>query len=158
MLLLIGAGALAGYSESLRLKMRVLRLEEFLRFLQTAETAMRFAAEPLFKILQKHGESLAFLRECRSLMEKGESFDEAWNHSMKKAAASGFSREDVERLREFGAGWGVTDTEGQIAHCRLSKELLEAQLQEARLQKQTKARLYQMLGIFGGIGAAILLG
>ena len=32
MLLLIGAGALAGYSESLRLKMRVLRLEEFLRF------------------------------------------------------------------------------------------------------------------------------
>ncbi len=39
---MIGAGALAGYSESLRLKLRVARLEEFLRFLQVAETEVRF--------------------------------------------------------------------------------------------------------------------
>ncbi len=42
---MIGAGALAGYSESLRLKLRVARLEEFLRFLQAAETEIRFAGD-----------------------------------------------------------------------------------------------------------------
>ena len=154
---MIGAGALAGYSESLRLKLRVARLEEFLRFLQAAETEIRFAGDPLSRILEKHGDSLAFLKECHARMAEGETFETAWGRS-KKAAASGFSSEDVRRLREFGSGFGVTDTEGQIAHCRLSKELLQAQLQQARQDEKTKARLYQMLGIFGGIAAAILLG
>ena len=155
---MIGAGALAGYSESLRLKLRVARLEEFLRFLQAAETEIRFAGDPLSWILEKNGDSLAFLKECRARMEEGETFETAWGRSLKKAAASGFSSEDVRRLQEFGSGFGVTDTEGQIAHCRLSKELLQAQLQQARQDEKTKARLYQMLGIFGGIAAAILLG
>ncbi len=155
---MIGAGALAGYSESLRLKLRVARLEGFLRFLQAAETEIRFSGEPIGRILEKHGDSFAFLKECRMYMEEGEPFEAAWERSMKKAAASGFSGEDVLRLREFGSGWGVTDTQGQIAHCRLTKELLEALLQEARRDKETKARLYQMLGIFGGIAAAVLLG
>ena len=114
-LLMIGAGALAGYSESLRLKLRVARLEGFLRFLQAAETEIRFSGEPIGRILEKHGDSFAFLKECRMYMEEGEPFEAAWERSMKKAAASGFSGEDVLRLREFGSGWGVTDTQGQIA-------------------------------------------
>ena len=41
---------------------------------------------------------------------------------------------------------------------QIKEELLQAQLQQARQDEKTKARLYQMLGIFGGIAAAILLG
>ena len=73
-LLLIAAGTIAGYVQSHRLSQRVQQLEEMLRFLNAAQTEIRYSAASVAEIVQRHGRSLAFLQECAAHCEEGEDF------------------------------------------------------------------------------------
>ena len=68
-----------------------------------------------------------------------------------------FSEKDQELLLRFGEGFGASDAEGQISHCRLTMELLRRRLEEAGEEKKQKGRLYRMLGVLGSLGTALLL-
>lgn len=157
-LLLIAAGALAGYMESHRLEMRVERLEEFLRFLSSAQTEIRFSALPVEQIVQRHGGDLEFLQRCGDCFQKGVDFMSAWQAGVNSCAKnSGFNERDMELLKGFGRGFGVSDTDGQLSHCALYCELTAQSLKDAKEEKERKSRLYQMFGVFSGMAAALLL-
>lgn len=134
------------------------QLEGFLRFLGAAETEIRFAALPVEEIVVRHGEELPFLRVCAARCENGERFTLAWRDGVRAVGReTGLSRADLSLLRGFGEGFGVSDTDGQLSHCALYAKLTEDNLKNAREEKTRKSKLYQTLGIFSGIAAALLL-
>ncbi len=154
-LLLVAAGSFAGFQESHKLAQREKNLEAFLRFLQNAETEIRYSALPVAGVVARHSGELPFLRRCAALCREGEGFTGAWERAVRESPD--FTGEDEALLLRFGRGFGATDVEGQLAHCQLTKGLLAQRLAEAREEKKQKARLYQMLGVLGGLGTALLL-
>ena len=155
MFLLVLGGSFAGYLASLKLSQRVQNLERYLGFVQAAETEIRFSALPVRDVVEQHGTQLAFLRQCAQLTREGIPFDKAWRQTA--CRAEGFSEKDRELLLRFGEGFGASDAEGQISHCRLTMELLHRRLEEAGEEKKQKGRLYRMLGVLGSLGTALLL-
>nr|WP_319487961.1 stage III sporulation protein AB [uncultured Caproiciproducens sp.] len=144
--------------ESHRLAMRVEQLETFLRFVSSAQTEIRFSALPVEQIVQRHGSDLEFLRLCGSSFQKGVDFLTAWQTGVSCCAKnSGFNEKDIELLKGFGRGFGVSDTDGQLSHCALYYELTAQSLKDARDEKERKSKLYQMFGVFSGMAAALLL-
>ena len=120
-------------------------------------TTIRIQGRLDFLLLQK---SLNLLlqadRSLRAqLTREGIPFDEAWRQTA--CRAEGFFEKDRELLLRFGEGFGASDAEGQISHCRLTMELLRRRLEEAGEEKKQKGRLYRMLGVLGSLGAALLL-
>ena len=155
-ILLIAAGSLCGLLESRKLILRERRLEDFLSFLQVMTTEIRFSQTHLDEIIRRHGEKFEFLKACAEKVEQGAAFLSVWREEASRAA--GFNAEDRRLLQDFGVGLGTTDISGQLAHCELYTDLFQVRLKEARGQKEKKAKLYLLLGIFGGIAAALLLG
>lgn len=154
----MAACILAGYMESRKLGGRVQELERFFSFLSLAREEIRYSALPVERIVQKHGQSQPFLALCSRYCGEGEPFPQAWEHGMRDGlACSGMTVQDLEYIREFGRGFGASDTEGQLAHCQLYTGFIGGALAKAKEEKEKKARLYFMLGLFGGIAAALLL-
>lgn len=73
------------------------------------------------------------------------------------AKGTGLTEEDQTLLRDFGSGFGASDVEGQLSHCRLYAELFQDRLERARQEKARKGKLYLMLGSFSGIAVALFL-
>lgn len=144
--------------ESHRLVMRVEQLEAFLRFISAAQTEIRFAALPVEQIIQRHGNDLEFLRICGEECKRGSGFFNAWDSGVREGTKGrGFNDKDIALLHRFGSGFGTSDTEGQLSHCSLYYELISDGLKNAREEKIRKSKLYQMLGVFSGMAAALLL-
>lgn len=155
--LLILAGTLAGYAESRKLSLRVKKLESFLRFLEAAQTEIRFSGMPVQRILREHNMGLQFLACCAERCGGGQNFCSAWNASVAdRAGTEGFFAADRELLVGFGGGFGATDTEGQLSHCALYSTLVQSNLEAAKEEKNRKSRLYQTLGVFAGLAATLL--
>lgn len=155
-LLLITAGFLAGYTESHKLTLRVEKLEAFLRFLSAAKTEIRYSSMPVESIIRRHGEGISFFSYIKEGSSGGDWLS-AWNEAVKHAVNEGFFRKDMELLQGFGAGFGASDTDGQLSHFTLYSELTAAALRDAKEERNRKSKLYLMLGLFGGMAAAILL-
>ncbi len=144
--------------ESRKLSVRVEKLTDFLRFLSAAKTEIRYSSIPVWSVVEKHGQGLSFLGLCSEKSARGDGWREAWESSVREeAAAEGFSKSDLELLNGFGAGFGSSDTEGQLAHFSLYAGLTAEALEKAKEDQSRKSKLYLMLGSFGGIVAALLL-
>ena len=108
--MLIAAGTIAGYVQSHRLSQRVAQLEEMLRFLNAAQTEIRYSAASVVEILQRHGSSLACLQQCLAYCRAGEDFHIAWEEGVRIGAkGTGLTEEDQTLLRDFGSGFGASD-------------------------------------------------
>lgn len=154
MLLLVLTGAFAGFQASLSLAKRERELELFFRFVQSAETEILFSALPVAEVVGRHGGELPFLRRCARLCQEGEDFFLAWERAVRETQP--VDRGDAELYLRFGEGFGTTDAPGQAAHCRLTLGLTEQRLRDAREERRQKGRLYRMLGVLGGLAAALL--
>lgn len=154
----MAACILAGYMESRKLGARVRELEAFYSFLCLTREEIRYSRLPVERIIEKHGKGQKFLALCTEYCHKGESFPQAWKHGMDDGLLNtGMNRQDIEYIRDFGFGFGASDTEGQLAHCQMYIGFISNALIHAREEKDKKAKLYFMLGLFGGIAAALLL-
>lgn len=154
----MAACILAGYMESRKLGTRVRELEAFYSFLCLTREEIRYSRLPVERIIEKHGKNQKFLSLCTEYCHKGESFPQAWKHGMDEGLlTTGMSQEDIAYIRDFGLGFGASDTEGQLAHCQMYIGFISNALTHAREEKDKKAKLYFMLGLFGGIAAALLL-
>ncbi len=158
--MLIAAATGVGIVESLKLSARVRYLEQYIGFISTVETEIRYCAPSLAQILQRHRGDSAFCACFEDCAAEGEEtpFPERWEQSVRRIpASSGLTGEDLRLIADFGKGLGASDIEGQLSHCRLGTELAATRLDRAREEKQKKSRLYIMLGLCSGIGAALLL-
>ena len=154
---MIAAGFLAGYMESHKLTMRVEKLEAFLRLLCSSRDEIRYSSMPVESILKRHGEGISFFSGLQGAGGSG-NWKEMWQQAVTEhAAGEGFSRKDLDLLKGFGTGFGSSDTESQVAHFKLYETLTASAVSEARAERDRKSKLYLMLGIFGGMAAAILL-
>lgn len=157
-ILLILAGTLAGYMESHRLARRVDCLGAFVRFLSAAQTEIRFSALPVEQIVRRHGGELPFLAQCARRCGEGTDFGSAWEQAVDcEAQREGFLKKDADLLKNFGSGFGASDTEGQLSHCGLYSTLFGSSLKSAKEDEERKSKLYLMLGVCSGVAAALML-
>lgn len=161
-MIVILTGSAAGFLESRKLSLHVELLEDFLRFLHTVQTEVRFSALPADQIVERHLDSfkkgLPFLTVCCQKFRNGAAFPDAWREAVgEKTSGWGLEEQDREIITAFGEQFGASDVDGQLTHCSLYIELTKAQLEAAKEKKRLKSRLYMMLGIFSGLGTALLL-
>lgn len=67
------------------------------------------------------------------------------------------SREERERLYSLGEYLGYLDQDMQIRQMELYEQELERSIEEFHLQMAEKKKVYQNLGVFGGILLAVLV-
>lgn len=150
-----------GYLESKKLSDRVKFYARFKQFLATVETTIRYRATPLASLVAQAAESyptLTFLSRCEQELCIGRDFPSAWQCGVKACGKSqGLKKEDFDLLFSFGQGLGVTDVEGQVAHCALYIKMAEERYAQAKDEKGKKGKLYFMLGALSGIAAALFL-
>ena len=151
---MIAACACIGWSRALRLAQRVEELERFRTFLQMLCTEIRFSAAPLASLIRQHAGESKWLQACAALLEQGTPFPQAWQRASQTAPVP---KQDRMLLREFGEGLGVSDVEGQIAHCTLYAGKLEFLLRQARTEQTQKSKLYVTLGISAGAVLGLLV-
>ena len=88
----------------------------------------------------------------------GRTLSEIWKAEEQKYIKKlHLTRTDLEQLETLGEVLGYLDTEMQLAAIRLYLEQLEQSLAEAQEQMGSRQRLYQSLGIAGGVFLVILL-
>ena len=89
---------------------------------------------------------------------EGEGLGELWQAEIKtRLSGTHLKREDREQLAGLGEVLGYLDLEMQLSSMELYLEQLELRIREAQEAAQTKQRLYQSLGVAGGIFLVILL-
>ena len=154
-------GTAAGYLESKKLSDRVRFYARLKQFLSTMETTIRYRAAPLSSLISQAAETypaLAFLPGCEKALRAGKDFPAAWQKGIAGCGKGhGLKKEDLDLLASFGQGLGVTDVEGQVAHCALYLEMAEERYSQAKEEKGKKGKLYFMLGALSGIAAALFL-
>ena len=90
--------------------------------------------------------------------EKSISASEAWQRAVtENIGKTALTKEDAEVLLDFGKMLGSSDLEGQIKNIRLTQTKLGIQEKKAEESRRRNERMYQSLGILGGIAVVIAL-
>jgi len=101
-----------------------------------------------------------FLRETAEEMGgmDGRGFGELWREQIRKClSATHLKREEKEQLGDLGDVLGYLDLEMQLSSIELYLERLEICIRDAQEAIATKQKVYQSLGVAGGIFLVILL-
>ena len=89
---------------------------------------------------------------------EGQSFGELWQKQIKRwLSDTHLKKGDKEQLGSLGEVLGYLDLEMQLSSIDLYLDQLELCIREAQEAAQTKRKLYQSLGVAGGIFLVILL-
>lgn len=89
---------------------------------------------------------------------EGNTFHEIWKKMKDKHLKySSLTQKDIERLMSLGENLGYLDKEMQISTIELYLEQLEQEISEAKSNLKKNGRLYQCMGIMGGILITILI-
>lgn len=152
---------MTGQYIAFRMNMRVRMLEKIRLMLSAAESSvsyLRATSDELVRSLAGNSElkELDFLRECRERMDSGEDFRSAWLSSVNKNTRY-LKREDKVMLISFGRFFGISDSDGQTANCRMHIKLVGDRLSEAKSMRDRYASLSCGMGIVCGVGAVIVL-
>lgn len=88
----------------------------------------------------------------------GKSLEVLWREEIGRSLNKSFlRREEKEKLGQLGEGLGYLDLEMQLSTIELYLEQLEEDIALAQEEIRTKQKLYQSLGVAGGIFLVILL-
>lgn len=89
---------------------------------------------------------------------EGRSLQELWRVEIEKSLKQSMLRkEEKKKLEQLGEGLGYLDLEMQLSTMDLYLEQLEEDIKRAQEELHTKQKLYQSLGVAGGIFLVILL-
>lgn len=149
---------LVGFYFSYKLSQRKQFLCEFTLFLNTAETYIRYSGNDIISVIDMSMTS-EMLKPIRSyIVSNKDNFVNLWCVSLSKIPKqTGLNSQDFKLLNDFGMQFGATDKEGQISHIELYKSLFDKALSDAEQNVKTKAKLYRMLGIFGGAAFVLMV-
>lgn len=146
-LLVILSGLLLGMSQALRLRKREQLLLEWKRLMGRMKTEILYSSRPLSQILREQSDSpFCTLAVCES------SFDENPGGALERSGKALLREQgDLELYLSFARGLGASDTQGQLEHLELYSGMLESRLEDSRVNRAEKSRLYVSLGLFGGL-------
>lgn len=158
--LVIACTSAIGLYAAYRLKLRVKFLEEFIYFISSMETQIRYNAGDLSSLIDgDYGRMVSQLLEnCRTYLNEGQNFKDAWIDAVDNLPKEYcLSDNEKEMVRDFGTGLGTTDTQGQLAHCELYLTAFKNKLESARCDHKEKGRIYTVLGTSLGVCVALLI-
>ena len=153
------AGIGVSFSTDLKRRCQELRILKQLAYMLRGE--IKFTKTPLpeafshisVRLPEPFGNFLSNVAEAL-----GTADGELWREKIKESlAGSHLSRMDKEQLGTLGEVLGYLDLEMQLASIDLYLEQLELSIQEAESSMSSKQKLYQSLGVAGGIFLVILL-
>lgn len=82
----------------------------------------------------------------------------AWERSLEEEEkGTNFNKEDIEIIKSLATLLGNSDLDGQINNINLIRELIDKQIEEARIEKNKNEKLYKVLGTSIGLVIAIIL-
>lgn len=164
-LLILASAAGIGASFSNDLKGRCMELRLLKQMIYMLRGEIKYTKTPLpeafasiaVRMKEPFGSFLEELAKQLASLEN-QSFGELWNNQIKaQLSGSHLKREDKEQLGGLGEVLGYLDMEMQLSSIDLYLEQLELRIQDAQRAAQTKQKLYQSLGVAGGIFLVILL-
>lgn len=154
----------AGKVKSLEFSYRLRQLRELHRGFKLLQTEIQYARETLPVVLERLsreecGLLASFFKMICDLLQGGEkSFFQCWETSISEIYKdSNLKKEDLEILRQLGQEIGKSDLQGQKSAFERFFSRLEEQMKEAEFEKKQKGRMYQSLGLYGGILIVVLL-
>ena len=163
--LVVAAAAGIGVSFSADLKKRCSELRMLKQMIYMLRGEIKYTKTPLPEAFSHIAVRLPepfslFLNGTAERMRRmeGETLGEIWRDQIKKdLAASHLSRQDKEQLATLGEILGYLDLEMQLSAVDLYLEQLESGIRQAQEDAGEKRKLYQTLGVAGGIFLVILL-
>lgn len=140
--------------------LRLEELEEFKNNFQIIENKIKYTYETLEEIFYEIAEISSFnianfFKDTASNLKK-QGTEKAWKNEIKKMDSS-LTKEDKEALKEFGTLLGKTNKEGQINQIKYVTELLEIQIEKAKIERDKNETIYKKLGLILGIGLVIII-
>ncbi len=163
LILCSAAGIGASFSGDLKRRVRELRILKQLVYMLQGE--IRYAHLPLAGgilscVCAAASALRPFLSGTADELKKadGRTLGEVWKmEEAKHLKGLHLVRADLEQLESLGEVLGYLDAEMQLAAIRLYLEQLENSIAEAQEHMGSRQRLYQSLGIAGGVFLVILL-
>ena len=163
--LILCSAAGIGASFSGELKRRVMELRILKQLVYMLQGEIRNARLPLPEAFCHVSVRLpvpvgTFLSETADELKKadGRTLGEVWKmEEAKHLKGLHLVRADLEQLESLGEVLGYLDAEMQLAAIRLYLEQLENSIAEAQEHMGSRQKLYQSLGIAGGVFLVILL-
>lgn len=157
--------SLFGFFLQNEMKQRVQLLQELYRSVFMLRQEITYLKAPLEEAAIHIGGTLedplaSFFQEVGRKLEllPGASFFCVWKEMQKNYLTdSGFKKEDLELLEQFGRYLGSLESGGTEGLLTVYEQRMERAWNEAQKEYQEKAQLYQKLGIMGGIFLILLL-
>lgn len=157
---MILAGAAAGFTASEKLKARTLFFKQLVGLVTELETQIRFSAVSVEELFSRKEDNYlsGMLCKCRENLLSGYTLEESFKEAISFVPpVCSLKAEDKEELLNFGKMLGTTDTEGQLKHLELYKNIFSERQAAAKEEYQTKSKLYKTLCISGTATFALLI-
>lgn len=154
-----GLGLLKAQSYSQRLN----ELKDLKEMIQILRTEMSYLKDPLPAVFARVGSykdnrAMNLLWECGQLMKTKLELNECWRQAVDAAySGSCLLEEDRGLLLDLGLQLGKSDLRGQASMFSLTEARLNAQMEQAQKEKDTKGRMYRGLGFSIGVVIAVIL-
>ena len=158
-ILIIICGTLGGIYFSLRLKKKSEFLEQYLIFLNRVRTMIEYgnmSVRDIFGELKNISVIEPILTDTEKFLDDGENFENAWKMSVDKNMKE-FDKSDIEMIYFFGKSFGVTDKNGEISKIDLHSQMIKERLDMMKNEISSKTKIYRILGMFGGVLAAVMI-
>lgn len=163
-LLIFLAAVGLGYSKSYEITLHEKELEEFLQIVICLKGEIRYGICPLVDAFRNTAERCGkgyreFLYETAGAMEAGDG--KALGQIVRKCADKNLLQlsltgEEREKIGQLGEKIGYLDREMQLRQLELYEEEFQMILKKLRAESPEKKKIYNSLGIMGGIMLAVL--
>lgn len=164
-LLIVTASGLAGWKKAGLYSRRPRELRQLIAALQMLETDITYVATPLPEALARAAEQIGapvsiLLERIAGELQTGSGRParEAWSESLQwYHQRSSLSDSDLSIVRGLGNSIGISDREDQGKHIRLAAEQLKAALTAAEEAAQKNVKMWNYVGLLGGLVIVLAL-
>ncbi|RNC29270.1 MAG: hypothetical protein AWM53_00623 [Candidatus Dichloromethanomonas elyunquensis] len=160
--LIVGFGCL-GLLKAMRIRKRPREIREFVQALTLLDTEIYWGATPLpgaFSVLKERTESpwKEFFGGLELCLRKGENSWTSWEKACKDhQRKTCLQDEEWGIIRGIGKGLGRSDRNEQHKILELAQKQLHNTDEKARLQVESKAKMWSYLGFLGGMVIVICI-
>ncbi len=150
---------LLGIIKSLKFTRSEQELKDIILMLDKLKTQIEYSHDTVKEIMQSLSEDfpkLSFLKDTYNLMCDKYSFKTAWTRAIKERGLS-LKRDDIQLVCKLGDIIGAYDAQTQIKEIKVTEKFLNASLNAYTQETKEKSRLYQSLGVLGGLMLVMII-
>lgn len=163
--LIIGASAFLGFSVSRDLQKHLDEIIYLKQVIIMLKGEIRYSKAPLEEIFQSLSKKIRspyndwFASMADELSKKRfVTFYDTWSHQIELHLKKGYLKEqEIEQLKTLGTTMGFLDETMQLASLDLYMEELDYSAHKVKEEITVKKKLYNCLGVLGGIFVSIVL-